>query len=96
MIAIDHTIQNSIDPVDISGVMRNRCLVEPVNDWESDKEGSSIRRIDDELDNDRDKKREENIEDQRFNYRQKQKTPCVSNAKYFNLKYNLLKKLIEI
>ena len=91
LIATDHAVQNSTDPVDTSGVMRDRRPVEPVDDLGSDREGSPIRRTDDESDGDGDKEGEEDAEDQRLDRRQKQKTPRVPNARYFNFKYNLLK-----
>ena len=71
--------------------MRDRRPVEPVNHLGSDREGSSIRHIDDKSDADRDKEREKDAEDQRLDCRQKQKTPRAPNARYFNSKYNLLK-----
>lgn len=91
MIATDHAVQNSTDPVDTLRVMRDRRPVEPVDDLRLDREGSPIRRTDDELDDDRDKEEEKDAKNQKLDCKQKQKTPRVPNARYFNSKYNLLK-----
>lgn len=84
MIATDHAVQNSTDPVDTLRVMRDKHFVELVDDLGSDREGSAIRCTDDKSDNDGDKEGEEDAEDQRLDCGQNQKTPRAPNAKYFN------------
>lgn len=91
MIAIDHVVQNRIDLVDILGVMRDKRLVEPVNNFGLDKKGFPICYIDDNSDDNRDMEGEEDAEDKKLDCKQNQKTLCIPNARYFNPKYNLLK-----
>ncbi len=80
LIAIDHAIQNSTDSVDLSGSMKDRGLVEPVDDLRLDKESSLIHHTNDELDVDGNKKKREDTEEQRLDCRQKQKVLRASNT----------------
>ena len=61
--------------------MKDRRLVEPVDDLGLDKEGSSIRYTNDGLDADGDKERQEDTKDQKPDYRQKQKNPPAPNSR---------------
>lgn len=89
LIATDHAVQNSTDPVDTSGVMRDRHSMDPVNDLDSDGEGSPIRRTDDESDGDGDKEEKDDAKDQRSDHRQNHRTPRIPNARYYNSLHNL-------
>lgn len=71
--------------------MRDRRLVEPVNDLGLDKESFPICHTDNKSNSNGDKEKKKDIEDQKLDCRQKQKTLCAPNARYFNFKYNLLK-----
>ncbi len=88
LIATDHAVQNSTDPVDISGVMRDWRPVDPVNNVDSDRESSLVCCTDDESDGDGNREREDDSEDprpERPDHRQNQRTPrAAPNTRYYN------------
>ena len=61
--------------------MKDRRLVEPIDDLRLDKEGSSIRHTNDELDANGDKERQDDTEDQKPDCRQKQKNWPAPNSR---------------
>ena len=84
LIAKGNPVQNSTDPVDIARFIKERSLVEPVNDLGLNKEGSPILYTNNESDVDGNKERQKDTKDQRLDNRQKQKILHTPNARYFD------------
>ncbi len=84
LIAKGNAVQNSTDPIDIVRFMKDRTLVEPVNDLGLDKKSSPILYTNNESDFDGNKEKQKDNEYQRLDNRQKQKILHAPNARYFD------------
>lgn len=94
LIAIDYGMQNSTDLIIISGIMRDKHPINPLNNLNFDKKDLLVHHTDNNLTNDGNKKKDNNTEDLKSEradlYRQNQKTPCIApNTRYYNCLYYL-------
>lgn len=65
LIATNHAIQNSTNLIDTLEIMKDRHLVDLVNNMNFDIKNSLVRRIDDKLDDNRNRESEDNSKDPR-------------------------------
>lgn len=88
LIATNHAMQNSTNLIDTLEVMKDRHLVNLVNNMNSDVKNSLVCHKDDKLDSDRNREGEDNSKDPRSkrpDHRQNQRIPRTApNTRYYN------------
>lgn len=83
-----------MDATNNLGVVKDRNVVNPVNDIDSNKKNSPIHHIDNDLNDDRNRNIDNNLEylrpEQADQYRYTQRTPYITlNTRYYNYLYYL-------
>lgn len=96
MIATDYAVQNSTNPVNTLDVMKNRRLVDFIDDIDFNTKKSPVSHTDNNSNDDGNRKIDNNLEDSRLEKadldRQNQRTPRVApNPWYYNF-YIIYKK----